>query len=373
MREGYVLFVYLIMLCGIALIYYFCNNNTWNKKKKKRNFLIWSGILIILIIGSRWEGYQFADTGTYARNFDRSRLYGLEKFLNKANRDTGYYFMVWCLARIFPNHQWFIYFECAFLLFSVFLFIYCTTDKPLLAVFLFLGTGIFSFYMSAFRQAFAFSLCLLSYLLLQKGAQGKGSGNFFKLLFGLLLFYIATMMHRSAIVFSISLLICLIKNRKLKIIVVVLAATLIILFRDLLLSAGNDAMDKEYDVEANFSMFGFIIQIIIFAFPMILLLLVPQKKSLGSTVVKQEMQYDNLLAASIVGLVFYVLRGYTQEFERVAIYFTIAICSLYPAVFEKTLAKKSEDELTWIVCIICSALLLWRVLRFGPFIFFWQK
>ena len=365
--------VYLIMLCGIALIYHLCYITTWVEKKKKRNFLIWSGIFIVLIMGSRWEGYQFADTGMYVQIFNKSKSYGVEAFLGDATRDTGYYLMVWYLARIFPSHQWFIYFECAFLIFSVFIFIYCTTDKPLFVVFLFLGTGIFTFYLSAFRQAFAFSFCLLSYLLLQKVSQGKEKGNFFRLLFGLLLFYIALTMHASAIVFVIPLSICLIKNYKLKIFLIFLLASLIVLFRSSLLSVGNDAMDKEYEIEANFSILGFIIQTIIFAFPMILLLLVPQKKSSGNAFLSQETYYYNLLAISIVGLVFYLLRLYTQGFERVAIYFTIAICPLYPTVFKRTLPEKMQNELTWVICILCGALLLWRVMDAGPFIFFWQK
>ena len=88
---------------------------------------------------------------------------------------------------------------------------------------------------------------------------------------------------------------------------------------------------------------------------------------------EQETQYYNLLAISIVAFVFYILRLYAQSFERVAIYFTIAICSLYPVVFEKTFTKKSQNELTWIICVVCSALLLWRVMDAGSFIFFWQK
>lgn len=365
--------MYLIMLCSIVLIYYFCNKSTLTDKRKKRNFLIWSGIFIILIMGSRWIGYQFADTGMYVRNFEKSKLCSLEDFLGETTRDKGYYLMVWYLARIFPNYQWLIYFECAFLIFSVFLFIYCTTNKPLLAVFLFLGTGIFTFYLSAFRQAFAFSFCLLSYLLLQKISQGKEKGNFFRLLFGLLLFYIALTMHASAIVFVIPLSICLIKNYKLKIFLILLLASLIVLFRSSLLSVSKDAMDKEYEIEANFSIFGFIIQTIIFAFPMILLLLVPQKKSSGNAFLSQETYYYNLLAISIVGLVFYLLRLYTQGFERVAIYFTIAICPLYPTVFKRTLPEKMQNELTWVICILCGALLLWRVMNAGPFIFYWQK
>ena len=362
------------MLCAIALIYYFCNKTTGAQKKKNCRFLIFSGILITLILGSRWDVYGFADTWMYCENFDESRLYSLDKFLHKVckDRDPGYYSMVWVLARIFPNRQWFIYFECAFLVFSVFLFIYYMTDKPLIAVFLFLGTGIFSFYMSAFRQAFAFSFCLLSYLLLQKVIKAKERGNFFRLLIGLAFFYIATTMHKSSIVFIIALLICLIKNQKIKILAVVVAAFIIIVFRDALLSSGNDVMDKEYEIEANFSMIGFFIQIILFAFPMVLLLLSPKKASLG-TAMEQETQYYNLLAISIVAFVFYILRLYAQSFERVAIYFTIAICSLYPVVFEKTFTKKSQNELTWIICVVCSALLLWRVMDAGSFIFFWQK
>ena len=287
------------MLCGIALIYYFCDKIVGDEKRKKKNFLIWSGCLIILIMGSRWEGYQFADTGMYVSFFNKSKLYELEKFLSESTRDTGYSLMVWYLARIFPNHQCFIYFECAFLIFSVFLFIYHTTDKPLLAVFLFLGTGIFSFYMSAFRQSFAFSLCLLSYILLEKVTQKKDKGNFFRLCFGVLLFYIAITMHRSAIVFVLSLLLCLVKNTKMKIFAVILSAILIVAFRSSIVSSGNVALDKEYEIEANFSMLGFIIQTIIFAFPMILLLLVPQKKSSGNAFLSQETYYYNLLAISI--------------------------------------------------------------------------
>ncbi len=374
------MFVYLIMLCGIALIYYFCDQTTGDQKSKNRSFLIFSGLFIVLILGSRWEGYGFADTWMYIQNFEQSKLYSFEKFLNKVckGRDPGYYSMVWVLARIFPNKQWFIYFECAFLVFSVFVFIYYTTDKPLFAVFIFLGAGIFSFYMSAFRQAFAFAFCLLSYLLLQnyikekEKEKEKEKGNLFSLLFGLIFFYIATTMHKSAIVFAIALLICLIKNHKFKMFAVFISSILIIWFREALLSSGNGILDKEYEVEANFSMFGFIIQIIIFAFPLVLLAFTPPKATLIGTK-EQEIQYNNLLAIAIVGIVFYLLRLYALTFERIAIYFTIAVCSLYPTTFEKTLAKKNQSELTWIICIICSALLLWRVMGDGAFVFFWQK
>ncbi len=368
------MFIYLMMLCGIALIYYLCYKASWDEKKKKSKFLLFSGILITLILGSRWDVYGFADTWMYCENFDESRSYSLNKFLHIIckDRDTGYYSMVWYLARICPSRQWFIYFECAFLVFSVFLFIYHTTDNPLLTVFLFLGTGIFSFYMSAFRQAFAFSFCLLSYLLIEKVINGKAQGKFFRLIIGLAFFYIATTMHKSAIVFIIALLICLIKNKKIKIFAVVVSALLIVLFRDALMSSGNDVLDKEYEVEANFSMLGFFIQTVIYAVPIVLSLLTSKKVSLDKAA-NQEVQYYNLLAISIVGLIFYMLRLYAQSFERVAIYFTVTICSLYPVVFEKALTKKIRNELTWSVCLVCCALLLWRVMDAGAFIFFWQK
>lgn len=370
--------VYFIMLLAIALIYYFCDRSDYSENKKKRTFLIRSGILIVLIVGSRWEGYQFADTGMYVQNFDNSKKYGLGEYLYRVGRDRGYYLIVWCLARILPSSQWFIYFECALLIFSVFLFVYHMADQPLLAVFLFLGTGIFSFYMSAFRQAFAFSFCLLSFLVLEKVGRGKRRWDILKLLVGTFLFYIATQFHMSAVVFIIALLGCLIKNQKIKIVTIVVAMILIIVFRENLLSAANDVMDKEYEIESEFSMIGFMIQIIIFVFPMTLLCFVPPEKTFENEIVTrgmlhQEKQYYDLLSISIVGLVFYLLRIYMQGFERVAIYFTIAICALYSAVFNRTLNEENQKTLTWVMCVLCGILFLWRAASAGAFIFFWQK
>lgn len=360
--------VYIGLFICIILIYLL------SKKANDSNkyFLLFTGILLVIVIGSRHSWYSFSDEGMYYLEYKNAigKTYNgyIDSFVEI--KDIGYFTMTWFLAQIVPWPQFLLYLECAAIVGATFYFLYKNTKESLLGVMVFLFGGLFTFYMSAFRQGFAFAFCLFAYQLDEKRRMCVGIKKILGLVFEILIVIVSFSMHRSAIIF---LGIIIAKNIKYTNIRCLLVATLtgyIFLFPKQILDYGNSMTNSNYGVETATSLIGFWVQIFIYTFPLIMQVMIRYRMRK-----KCNFQLNNIIIGSSLGIAFYIFRLYSLVFERIAFYYLVFPCALYDRVVQNGFEKKSQKIFYFVFSIGIMILFLNRVSgnRFGgDFTFFWQ-
>lgn len=362
--------VYMTMFFLIFLLYIISRNT----KKTDKVFLITSGILLVAILGSRHNWYSFSDEGMYYLLY---KSYIGVPFESVASiifeeRDFGYYLLNWALAQAIPWPQFILYFTTGVFVFSTFYFIYKNSDHALCSLMILFGSGVLAFYMSALRQAMALSCCLIAFELLKKNENGKN--KLLRNILGYVIYAIGITMHRTAIVFIVPLAFEWIKSDKVKAALTVIGSAVLILFRNEILETGNGLFDRDYGTGSSLSTTGGIIQIILFISP-ILLFFMWKLNNRGKSLQNSANQ-NNILLMSIFGSILYTLRSFSLVIERIAFFFTVAVCPLYPNAIEKTVDKRSKQIAYYAVIILSMFLFLWRVkkgIRGGVFTFFWEN
>lgn len=362
--------IYTTMFFLIFLLYIISRNT----KKTDKVFLTTSGILLVAILGSRHNWYSFSDEGMYYLLY---KSYIGVPFESVASiifeeRDFGYFLLNWALAQIIPWPQFILYFTTGLFVFSTFYFIYKNSDNALCSLMTLFGSGVLTFYMSALRQALAFSCCLIAFELLKKTENGKN--KLLRNILGYVIYAIGITMHRSAIVFIIPLVFEWIKSDKVKAALTAIGSAVLILFRDKIFEAGNELFEKNYGTGNHLSSTGAIIQIVLLSAP-ILLFFIWKLKNRGRSLQNSANQ-NNILFMLILGIILYALRSFSLVIERVAFFFTVAACPLYPNAIEKTVNKRSKQIGYYAAIFLSMLLFLWRIktgIRGGVFTFFWEN
>lgn len=360
--------VYIGLFMCIILIY-FLSKKTNNSNKY---FLIFTGILLVIVIGSRHSWYSFSDEGMYYLEYKNAIGKTYNGYIDSFGelKDVGYFTMTWLLAQIVPWPQFLLYLECAAIVGATFYFLYKNTRESFLGVMVFLFGGLFTFYMSAFRQGFAFAFCLLAYQLDENRRMRVGIKKIWFLVFEILIVIVSISMHRSAIIFLGIIVAKNIKYTNIKYLLFVVLTGYIFLFPEQILYYGNSMTDSDYGVGTATSLSGFWVQIFIYIFPLII-----QGMTRYRMRKKNDFQLNNIIIASSLGIVFYIFRLYSLVFERIAFYYLVFPCALYDGVVQKGFEKKSQKIFYFVFSLGIMLLFLDRVSgnRFGgDFTFFWQ-
>ena len=365
--------VYLVLFAAILFAYVLTGYNA--NAKSKKHFLIICAILIIAVLGSRHNWYSFSDEGMYYLQYEEAMRSTYDEFVNggpKETRDVGYMVMVWCIAQVIPWPQFILYLECAVVVCSYFYFVYKNTKNSLNAVLLFFGSGLLTFYMSAFRQGFAFALCLFAYQLFES-AMNRQRGRLLRNVFAILLFLIAITMHRSALVFLMVLIVQHIHVIWAKFAVTIGSSVLMFLFRDQLLEYGNEVTGSDYSTGTAESLVGFVFQAIILILPIVLLLLNSAFKERNRLFLRND--YLTAATTSVVGTAFYVIRLFSLVFERIAFFFSAFSLVIYDTTADYVFDKRTKTIFLYAVNLMSVLLFLYRVMtnrHGGAFTFFWQ-
>lgn len=351
--------VEILTLIGIFLSYVL----SIRFQNKKKVFLIMSGICIVLIMGSRYFISGFTDESTYNYLYQRYTQIDFQEFrrLQGGKIEFGFYFLYWCLARLFTWPQFGVYFITAICVVSFFRYIYRNSDDPFFAVMIFLAFDVFSFYMAAYRQCFAMCLCLFALEYAQKK-------KFWKYI---LLCLLAFFMHKSALVFlPVYFLMQLKPNMQGKLANVAIVMTVGIGGPTLLAFASQLFARDDYLQVINSSMLGYSIQIIIMLIPFVMDLL----RSCDWSDEERIQQFRNKVLLSL-GLTFYILKKFYWPLERTSYFYSFAVISalsncIYHFGFSMN-DKKLRSVIRALAIVIFIVLFLWRQ---SPrhLIFFWE-
>lgn len=370
------MFVYLAMFFGIMLIYLWCSKGESLTDRQRCKFLFFSALWIVLIVGSRHNWYSFSDEGGYFnvyKSFIGASYSEFNDYIKlEEYSDVGYFYLNWVLAKIVPFPQFILYFECALFIGSMFFFIYRNTSKVFTAVMLMFGSGLFAFYMSALRQGCAFSFSILAYETLKMtNYERKFGKRIFWYILTILLELVAISMHKTSMIFIVILILQKIKSDKLKIFLSVVGVLITFILRNQLLVYGNDYFDREYTEGTAASFSGFVIQMIIYLLP--LLMLWYSKRSVNH---KKSIKDSGLIAGNLLGIGFYVVRLFSLVFERIAFYFVGFSFVLYGVGIDNFFNKQSRKYVYLGINIFCIMLFVWRICNGrnqGDFVFFWER
>lgn len=348
-------------LLSLLIIFstHFFTLSEYNTPKNRKRFLFFCGIGIILLYTNHTVVAMFSDSGMYYNNYIFTANQSYESMLATNERDRGYFIMVWLMTRLTSSPSLLFYAERAMLIFTAFAFINRYSDRLFIPVIYMFASGIFTFYMSAFRQCFAFCFCLLSYLLVETALQRHSNLNF---LLGVGMYSLSLSMHASAIVFLVPLLMLLLgKGRnKLKGILLFLFLIIVIIYRDRIIDESEYFIGKNYNIGSGVALLGGIIQVVVFVFPPIMFYLTKKNENRKKAFSDERMdRMDNLMNMLWLGIVFYMLRFSTQAYERIAVYFTVAGAPLYGNLID-TLEDKDKKVISYVITTLFLALFFYR-------------
>ena len=352
--------MWLLTLAGVFACYFISEK----QKNPRKFFLISAGILIVLIMGSRYFINGFTDEITYNYLYQGYSKLSFSELISLqwGERDFGFYFTYWCMSHLIPWAQFPIYFITASFIAVTFRFIYKNTNATLVPVLLMFAFGIFAFHMAAYRQSFAMCICILAFEFAKKrGLRG--------LLPYAALMFLATTMHISSVFFIPVYIFIRINDNNtgrawwlISLVIIAVVCSGIMLF-------AAEILEEEDLLEVlSFSTTGLFIQMILMSAAFIIGFL--KLADLGG---RKRLQHS-LVLLTTVGMLFLGLKFMYYTYERVSYYYSFfVICAFSNAVCNLN-HKKGEKNFVLpvqiIVVLLLSVLTLWRIP--GEFSFFWQ-
>jgi len=197
--------IYIALLCFILLWSFFVRFSSADKDKQEKIILFWSMALIFLLlalkgtsVGNDTLGYrtQYVLAGKRPWN-DFSFNYF----------EPGFLFLTKLFSKAGISFQVFNVFYSGICCHAMYLFIRKHSKNVTLSLLIFVCYQFFVFTISGMRQALAMSVCLYAFLVLEKG-------RILNLLFSLLITYFASLLHQSAMVFYVVILLYLPKHTR---------------------------------------------------------------------------------------------------------------------------------------------------------------
>lgn len=328
--------------------------------KVQKKFLIFSGLILIIIFALRNGKVNYGtDLNNYYRLFYEAIVSdSFSTFSEKTTYETGYLILNWCISRIIKWPQFIIVFQGVFCIGITFRFIYKHSNDPLVSVLAFMSFGVMQFYLTGFRQSIAISICLLALEMAEKR----------KVKWFMLLVFLATSMHQTAIIFLAVYLLIKIPITKITVLLEVAAVFALSQIVPSIINFGNDVFEKEYVGKFGGNSTGGIINIFIELGILVLMywrfnmegnkniLYGTQKASLKENKINYE-----LMPVLLWGMGFYCMRYQALVLERISLYFTPTLCILLPQVMNEMFEERSKKLLRIIVISGMIFLTYWRL------------
>ena len=352
--------IWLLTLAGIFICYFISEK----RKNPRKFFLISAGIVIVLVLGSRYFINGFTDEITYNYLYQTYSEMGFSEFVSSrwGERDFGFYLTYWCMAQIIPWAQFPIYFITALFTAVTFRFIYKNTNATLIPVILMFAFGTFSFHMAAYRQCFAMCICIIAFEVAKKRGLGW-------LLLYAALMYIAASMHISSVFFIPVYFLVRIDTTEKGLLEWLGSIVAISLGAGALLRYASDLLGKDgYLDTMEFSATGLIIQVFIMIVPLVMAFL-----KLVDLRELSRLQHSLLILTSI-GILFLGMKFVYYAYERVSYYYSFFVIASFSNASMNIHHKKGETNFVLpLQLAIVGLLLILSFLRMPTNIeFFWQ-
>ncbi len=326
------MFVWACMLVGIILLKVLYGELDSDKKKKR--FLIWSGIIIVLVVGSRYAAQKgMGDINNYYRLYSRMPDILFEDLFSSSAMEPGYLLLNKTLSLVSPWPQTIIYVEALICVAFSFRFIYKYCPDVFLGVIGYLSQGLFVFELTAFRQGIAISICLFAVEFAQKR----------KFIPFLVTVGVAYMFHNTAIVFFPFYFIAKLRPSFLNALYYAAGTFFLFKLAPSLMSVGSDVTGSDYSQAlVRGTLIGPIINISIYALTLFFIIFIAKDNK-----AVHDFDLNWKWNMTILGVIIYLLRFASVPFERISFYFCASTMVLLPFGIEKALNKNESDK-AWI-------------------------
>lgn len=333
----------------------FADKRTTLKQNNYKYYMIIAGILVALVMGLRTKYTGSTDTRMYMMFFEQIAEY--DSFLDYYDRslaetefifsETGFYLFMWLLSRITQEGQILVLVTSGFITFSACRFIYRNTQDPPTGLLAYVCLGLFTFNMSGMRQAMAMSICMLGYELVKKR----------KLIWFLIVVFIAMQFHKTAFCFAIVYFFPLLKEGKLNIFWYLCGMVVFLLSVNVLVETFNAFTGEDYDVTAQADGGGITVIFIYIASVLLGFIMYDSLK-------KRHIRTTFL--AVVAGFVCYVARYFsTSILERLSYYFFYFTLLLIPELVSEL--EEQERKVVKLFFGLFAIMLLWYRIRNGAF------
>lgn len=188
---------YTLMLGTIFGISVIVNNGTKMDREKKNQLILKLGILLMWGMCALKKETVGIDIAGYKRIYEQSTYWPWFSFSN-VYFEEGYTLLMQLFSKNGISFQVFNAFVYALIYFPWYIFLKRYSQMPTLSLLIYVCYQFWVFNMSGLRQGIAMSMCLLSFIILEKK-------SLLRTLLFIFIVLIASTIHRSAIVFLIGL------------------------------------------------------------------------------------------------------------------------------------------------------------------------
>lgn len=348
--------VYIILVILIFVSHGIVNKLDMNDNTKKKVFLIFTGLLFILLASLRHESVG-ADTSDYWLDYEVGRSATFKEVITNWGENKAYYWLNGIFSRTgAPIQVWFGFLGLA-AVGPVFYLIYKYSDNLLFSVLLYLIVGTYMFTLAGLKQTVAMTFLIFAFVQVV---------NRKPLLF-LLFVAIATFFHQTSIVFIIVYPLAKIKSLQLQT-VLYSAMTLLAFFNAVpILQTVIDFLDNEHyesylNEDSQYSLVSFSIQLL-----MLLVCLLYSKNS------KTDKHTQAVFfTISFLGI---AMQAYASSFAslfRLSVYFNNGLIILMPNSIKTEPNNNYRRILEWAAMAVFISYYVYSLSQGTNYKFFWQ-
>ena len=347
---------FIILYCYLFLVWCFSRNIKDNDKRKEIQCIFSAcGLIFLLGLHSPTLGCDVA--GAYVPAFERV---GTKPIISTDDSifgfELGYMNYMVLIRQITDDPQWFLFISSLIIVIPIVILFYKYSENVMFSIIIYTSWYLYYFAFSGLRQSIAISICALATIFIFKR----------KLLFFLIIVYIASRFHTSALffIFTYPLYNYKVSNRTILIVGLLLLAVLIAaqnvmsVVADLILGA-----DSRYSSQLENSTFaGFTMAIVYFAFAVFQMAI----SSRG----------NNKYIVIIMLLTIIQSTGiYSQTIPRLAYYFIPMFAMSFPTALNELKFSVRIKAQTILIVIFISFFMMQangHYLDVTPFKFFWE-
>ncbi len=354
--------IYLLYMASPIIMYgvlelilgYSINDNP----KYRKIYLGLMVIIITLMMGLRSQDVGSGDSRfyyTFWETMSKTKLSDLGHTLKTVDLEVGYQCTTWFFSHIFHNGQWQLILSGAFFAISLCSFANKNCKNLFLALTVFNCLGLFNFMVQGLRQAVAMCICLWAIEPCKKREPLKF----------ILLIFIASLFHGSAVIFSV---VYFLKYFKLDIksyFIVFCSIMFAILLLPKLFDLFNLMINDHYE-EGTQSKDGGIVAILIYIAIISFGLLFKDS---------QDTYYPLFIYMTLIALIAMIMRNVVSDIvERISFYFAFGEMVVISNSI-RTIENKREYHLVCgfiVVLCLCVAIYKSTYSVLIPYTFFWQ-
>lgn len=336
------------------------------KTSNRPIFLILLIFLLLIMSGLRGNTVG-ADTIRYYEKFTSllGKEYSEVSDSISIQKEPEFYMLSWAFGRVIPNVQvWFAFVSLVYLI-GVALICYWESPDYSFSMLYIYCMGLFFFSMTGLRQTLALGFVLVSYYFLVKR----------KLIPFLLLVFLASRFHRSALVFAVIYPFANFKSGWMRLSFGLIAFIVVLVFKDsigswMMQNIPDDLIDQRLSsymgstTRLNGS--GFLIQFLMLVFCL------RYRKNVVSDVPHREALYN--LAS--IGLIFEAASISIAEFFRIGMYFNWSYMVLIPICIQYEAGERNYEVLRMAIIMALLAYFFYSTLyscSVVPYTFFWAQ